>query len=936
MLSGKCPFTGKCGIECGWDKGQECHDCQQYLFERIQEGVYDFPSSDWGHVSEDAKDLIRHLLEHDVTMRYSAADVLHHSWITGQVPATQLCTPTLLKRNNSVRDIDKYADEALAINRMVEQSYGNVSMCLSKSSSFYLDHDQVEMDLKAVVNAADLAATPTGSPDDDEENSLRRKQSASSLFFRGKLQDSLNSMNQQQNPIFKIGDEDDDDENEDYNNQLCQDFGLKIGENELLHDSRMLHASNSAESKLNNTVTAPIDMRIGKVQSQSDLDDQTLSSTLKESNMLISSSSSSGGSCSENNNRLSSGSNGNVSNKKKNNRKRRQRKRESQMKNQEISIPDSALLSTPHKEHDIKKTLSENTFTPGTTNESESPPIHNQHKTLQYLNNEEDIFSEYYENGTSNNQENEIEHGEADQFEFFDDEDDDLESSEALNVKNKAIWGQQQRENTNDLVLNDYEFGEFENEDEYSSGADYFLASSVDTVINAPYMINAFKEAKSANSNSNTTQSIPMLSSKSQNSLASSVSSYTNSVAKDFLNDNKMNVNSNSHKSVNNINNNNQNPRNHEHTNVSQQKQIPVNAETNKKQNSQQVRSSSNTINNQTMNNNNNTKGNSKSLQKLSISPKTPSAHQQFINKNHQPESNTNNNNTKPIATRQASKPMQFINSFVSAVASGAMLMMSSNPASQNQAKIDPAITSTSTPKKQNTVQKNSSNKYDKDANNKMIANPNEKLIKHDLAVALELETESRDKVASKVQLSSLKESQLDQSSSSYSQDKANLEVEVNSVAVVNPVTINDVNKKTNRKSYSEVILTESSIASSMNSDFRTRPNSMSLNSFNNSRTNCATPSQKFNGQYNNNNFNNNCNRQNRNNYNMNNRHSVCVSAPTSTKNSSNFETPNSNPFRTKTKAKSFNYNNSYSNNINVNRQKFNKPFNINTTKKKK
>jgi hypothetical protein len=449
-------------------------------------------------------------------------------------------------------------------------------------------------------------------------------------------------------------------------------------------------------------------------------------------------------------------------------------------------------------------------------------------------------------------------------------------------------------------------------------------------------MINAFKEAKSANSNSNTTQSIPMLSSKSQNSLASSVSSYTNSVAKDFLNDNKMNVNSNSHKSVNNINNNNQNPRNHEHTNVSQQKQIPVNAETNKKQNSQQVRSSSNTINNQTMNNNNNTKGNSKSLQKLSISPKTPSAHQQFINKNHQPESNTNNNNTKPIATRQASKPMQFINSFVSAVASGAMLMMSSNPASQNQAKIDPAITSTSTPKKQNTVQKNSSNKYDKDANNKMIANPNEKLIKHDLAVALELETESRDKVASKVQLSSLKESQLDQSSSSYSQDKANLEVEVNSVAVVNPVTINDVNKKTNRKSYSEVILTESSIASSMNSDFRTRPNSMSLNSFNNSRTNCATPSQKFNGQYNNNNFNNNCNRQNRNNYNMNNRHSVCVSAPTSTKNSSNFETPNSNPFRTKTKAKSFNYNNSYSNNINVNRQKFNKPFNINTTKKKK
>lgn len=98
MLSGKVPFTGKCGSDCGWDRGQECRDCQQFLFERIQEGVYDFPSADWSHVSDDAKDLIRHLLEHDVTMRYSAADVLRHPWITGVAPSTQLSTPSVLKR----------------------------------------------------------------------------------------------------------------------------------------------------------------------------------------------------------------------------------------------------------------------------------------------------------------------------------------------------------------------------------------------------------------------------------------------------------------------------------------------------------------------------------------------------------------------------------------------------------------------------------------------------------------------------------------------------------------------------------------------------------------------------------------------------------------------------------------------------------------------
>jgi MAP kinase interacting serine/threonine kinase len=98
MLSGKCPFVGKCGSDCGWDRGQECRDCQDYLFRRIQDGSYEFPAGDWDRISDDAKDLIRHLLEHDVTMRYSAADVLRHSWITGQAPSTQLCTPSVLKR----------------------------------------------------------------------------------------------------------------------------------------------------------------------------------------------------------------------------------------------------------------------------------------------------------------------------------------------------------------------------------------------------------------------------------------------------------------------------------------------------------------------------------------------------------------------------------------------------------------------------------------------------------------------------------------------------------------------------------------------------------------------------------------------------------------------------------------------------------------------
>ena len=220
MLSGKVPFTAKCGVDCGWDRGAECRDCQQSLFERIQAGVYEFPPEDWDRISEDAKDLFRHLLHHDVTMRYSAADVLRHSWITsGQVPATQLSTPSILKRNNSVRDIDKLADEALAINRIVEQ---NLSMHLSRSSSatFYYEQQQQQQQeqLKQRLNnsstlpmdeaASDAngnncrtptATTPTaGDQRNESENSSSKLEEA---FLNAANQ----SANQSSNPIFIIG-----------------------------------------------------------------------------------------------------------------------------------------------------------------------------------------------------------------------------------------------------------------------------------------------------------------------------------------------------------------------------------------------------------------------------------------------------------------------------------------------------------------------------------------------------------------------------------------------------------------------------------------------------------------------------------------------------------------------------------------------------------
>ena len=38
LLSGYPPFSGNCGQECGWNRGENCQKCQELLFESIREG----------------------------------------------------------------------------------------------------------------------------------------------------------------------------------------------------------------------------------------------------------------------------------------------------------------------------------------------------------------------------------------------------------------------------------------------------------------------------------------------------------------------------------------------------------------------------------------------------------------------------------------------------------------------------------------------------------------------------------------------------------------------------------------------------------------------------------------------------------------------------------------------------------------------------------
>ncbi|XP_063795583.1 MAP kinase-interacting serine/threonine-protein kinase 1 isoform X2 [Pseudophryne corroboree] len=127
MLSGYPPFVGNCGTDCGWDRGEVCRECQNKLFESIQEGKYEFPDKDWSHISNLAKDLISKLLVQDAKQRLSAAQVLQHPWVQGGAPERGLPTPLVLQRNSSTKELTQFAADAIAVNRQISQHDSDLS-----------------------------------------------------------------------------------------------------------------------------------------------------------------------------------------------------------------------------------------------------------------------------------------------------------------------------------------------------------------------------------------------------------------------------------------------------------------------------------------------------------------------------------------------------------------------------------------------------------------------------------------------------------------------------------------------------------------------------------------------------------------------------------------------------------------------------------------
>merc|ERR1711936_182966 len=143
LLCGYAPFSGNCGLDCGWDRGESCTDCQELLFSSIREGHLVFPDQHWSTISSQAKDLILRLLVEDSEARLDANQVVEHPWILHGGNSNSLMTPTVLRRQTSIKDLEDFASRAMAVNRAV----GNSSFERSNRSAIQVKRAAFSFDL---------------------------------------------------------------------------------------------------------------------------------------------------------------------------------------------------------------------------------------------------------------------------------------------------------------------------------------------------------------------------------------------------------------------------------------------------------------------------------------------------------------------------------------------------------------------------------------------------------------------------------------------------------------------------------------------------------------------------------------------------------------------------------------------------------------------
>ena len=103
LLTGRPPFNG---IN------------EEEIMKKIKEGNYDLSKYPWGIISEDAKDLVKGLLQIDPKKRYTAQEALNHKWFESEK----------IKTNKSAYDIKNRQVNKL-VDNLIKYKSDNILRC---------------------------------------------------------------------------------------------------------------------------------------------------------------------------------------------------------------------------------------------------------------------------------------------------------------------------------------------------------------------------------------------------------------------------------------------------------------------------------------------------------------------------------------------------------------------------------------------------------------------------------------------------------------------------------------------------------------------------------------------------------------------------------------------------------------------------------------
>uniref|UniRef100_H3ATW8 MAPK interacting serine/threonine kinase 2 n=1 Tax=Latimeria chalumnae TaxID=7897 RepID=H3ATW8_LATCH len=115
MLSGYPPFVGHCGSDCGWDRGEACHACQNFAFFYTQSACF-YKTETWGGGG------LSYFFSLILTFPNKVLNSIDGVQLWQQcAPDNTLPTPSILQRNSSAKDLTTFAAEAIAMNRQLTQ-----------------------------------------------------------------------------------------------------------------------------------------------------------------------------------------------------------------------------------------------------------------------------------------------------------------------------------------------------------------------------------------------------------------------------------------------------------------------------------------------------------------------------------------------------------------------------------------------------------------------------------------------------------------------------------------------------------------------------------------------------------------------------------------------------------------------------------------------